>query len=49
MMKEEKTLSLSEEEINRQNRMKRRFLWLFIILDIFLVTYIIYQLVMLFS
>lgn len=49
MMKEEKTLSLSEEEINRQNRMKRRFLWLFITLDIFLVTYIIYQLVMLFS
>ncbi len=36
---------MTQEEINRRNRMKRRFLWLLIILDILLVAYLVYQII----
>lgn len=45
MAKKAKNIPLTQEEINRRNRMKRRFLWLLIILDVLFVAYLIYQIV----
>ena len=45
MAKKTKNIPLTQEEINRRNRMKRRFLWLLIILDVLFVAYLIYQIV----
>ena len=45
MAKKPKNIPLTQEEINRRNRMKRRFLWLLIILDVLFVAYLIYQIV----
>ncbi|MDD2493058.1 MAG: hypothetical protein PHD85_05395 [Bacilli bacterium] len=45
MAKKAKNIPLTQEEISRRNRMKRRFLWLLIILDVLFVAYLIYQIV----
>lgn len=45
MAHKKKDIPITQEEINRRNRMKRRFLWLLIILDILLVAYLVYQII----
>jgi hypothetical protein len=45
MAKKAKNIPLTQEEINRRNRMKRRLLWLLIILDVLFAAYLIYQIV----
>ncbi|HNX16437.1 MAG TPA: hypothetical protein PKO28_03655 [Bacilli bacterium] len=45
MARKKKDVPMTQEEINRRNRMKRRFLWLLIILDILLVAYLVYQII----
>lgn len=45
MKKRDKNLPLTQEEIDRQNRMKRRLLWLLIIIDVLLVIYLVYQII----
>jgi hypothetical protein len=41
----QKKKTLTPEEINRRNLMKRRFLWLLIVLDVLLIAYLVYQVV----
>lgn len=45
MSKKDKNLPLTQEEIDRQIRVKRRLLWLLIFLDILLVIYLVYQVI----
>ncbi len=45
MAKKAKNAPVTQEEINRRIRMKRRFLWLLIILDALFVAYLVYQIV----
>ncbi|MFA7032699.1 MAG: hypothetical protein WC201_03965 [Bacilli bacterium] len=45
MRHKNKDLPLTQEEINRRTRMKRRFLWVLIIADVLLIIYLIYQIV----
>ncbi|MCB9497919.1 MAG: hypothetical protein H6688_00505 [Erysipelotrichaceae bacterium] len=45
MGRKNKDLPLTQEEINRRIRMKRRFLWVLIIADVLLIVYLIYQIV----
>lgn len=44
-MKKNKDIPLSQEETNRVNRMKRRLLWVLIILDVALLIYLVYQII----